>query len=90
MSVSRVPDLAALANQHHTEASALAHAAAHHVDVAGLEDAQRQRAVGKQHDVEREQRDRALRSRRAASRARNAASSFSCSPPKPPLLMTST
>jgi hypothetical protein len=82
----------ALADQHHAEALVLAHAAAHHVDVARLEDAQRQRTAGKQHDVERKQRNRRSRRPAAARRGTRAqfASSFSCRPPKPPLLMTST
>ena len=66
--VFRRADFAALADQHHAEAAALAHAAAHHVDIARFENAQRQRAAREQHDVERKQR-RAGRSGQAAPRA---------------------
>ena len=61
----RHTNLAALADQHHAEALAFAHAASHHVDVARLEDTQRQRAVRKQHDVERKEGDRDHRRRLA-------------------------
>jgi hypothetical protein len=46
-------DLAALANQHHAERLALAHAAPHHVDVAGFKYPQRQRTIREQHDIQR-------------------------------------
>jgi hypothetical protein len=45
------------ANQHYAERRVLAHAVANHVDVARLEDAQRQRAAGEQYGIQREQRD---------------------------------
>ena len=60
------PGFRALEDQHHAEAAPLPHAAAHHVEVARLEDAQRQRAAGKQHGVEREQRQCSRPRRRQA------------------------
>src|SRR5208337_3974095 len=79
-------DLAAFADQHHAKALMLAQTPPHHVDVTGFEDSQRQRTAGKQHDVEVKQGERT----QVASRKRSAASSLSCRPPKPPLLITST
>src|SRR5271165_7100511 len=79
-------DLVAFANQHYAEALMLAQTPPHHVEVARFEDPQRQRTVGKEHDIEREQRERI----HLASRTRRASSSLSCRPPKPPLLITST
>ena len=49
-------DLLALAEQHDREAALLAHAAADHVEVTRLEDAQRQRPAREQHDVQRKER----------------------------------
>ena len=44
--VSTAPlGLAAVVDQHHPEGCILAHAAADHVDIAGLEDAQRQQTA---------------------------------------------
>src|ERR1700690_4321071 len=82
-------DFPAFANRDDAEALALAHTAAHHIEVTRFKDPQRQRALGEQHDVEREQRDR-IHLDAWASRRPNSASNFSCSPPKPPLLITST
>lgn len=48
-------DLVAALDQADAEWGLLAQAGAHHVDVAGLEDAQRQQATRKQHRVQREQ-----------------------------------
>ena len=47
----------AFLDEHHAERLLLAHAAPDHVGVAGFEDAQRQRTAGKQHGVQRKQRD---------------------------------
>src|SRR5580658_8642888 len=74
----------ALTNKNHAEVCALAHAAPYHVDVPGLENSQRQRAAREQHDIQWKQRDHCLNH----CRARSAASSLSCNPPKPPLLIT--
>src|SRR3981189_1542116 len=78
-------DLAAFANQHHAEALIASHAASDHVHISRFENSQRQGTARKQHDVEGEQRNRW---RRLHPRARTAASNFSCTPPKPPLLIT--
>ena len=51
-------DFPAFANQDDAEALALAHTAAHHIEVTCFKDPQRQRTLGEQHDVEREQCDR--------------------------------
>jgi hypothetical protein len=93
----RAAGLAAVDDQHHPEGLALAHAAADHVDIAGLEDAQRQQSARKQHGVEREQRDvvpcasrhcASLRARRRRAR-RQRLEQPRVQPPKPPLLMIS-
>src|ERR1700743_1894584 len=47
-------DLNARSDEYHTERTSLAHAVAHHVDIARLEDPQRQGPVGKQYCIERE------------------------------------
>src|SRR5580692_948958 len=83
----RATSLLALADQRYAEMLFTAHAAPHHVDIAGFKYPQRQRAIGKQDHVEWEQRDR-CRCNRIHLRARSAASNLSCRPPKPPLLIT--
>jgi len=47
-------DLPAFTNQDDAEALALAHTAAHHIEITCFKDPQRQRTFGKQYDVERE------------------------------------
>jgi len=51
-------DFPAFANQDDAEALALAHTAAHHIEVTRFKDPQRQRTLGEQHNVERKQCDR--------------------------------
>ena len=57
---------AAGAERDHAERRLLAHAARHQVEVAGLEDLQLEQAVGKQHRLQREQRQRRVRQEASA------------------------
>ncbi len=68
-----------------------------HVQITRFKHLQLQRTAGQQHGVQRKQRQlgrHRIRSRsrwrHGLQRSRNAVNSFSCRPPNPPLLMTST
>ena len=87
--VDHAAGFGAVPDQHHAKGLVLAHAAADHVDVAGLEDAQRQQPARKQHRAERKQCESQRTRAFSAARAASASSSRACRPPKPPLLMIS-
>jgi amidase len=72
-----------------SESRLLAQAAAHHVEVARLEDPKRHRAAREQHGAQGKQRQ-LPHFRVHGARDRSASSSRPCSPPNPPLLITST